>query len=681
MTPESKIFGKIPFLRFTLAFTSGIILSQFVALSGKFNIFLIVAIVVLFTVKILVQHTTFFSKYASILFTLLFILGALLFTNLHFATLFDKNMPEKGTYMAYVSDKTPSANKRFRYIVNIEQAISNEKTLNVSEKIMISISDSAINKQLIPGHRIMFDASLREVTQNNNPGDFDYKAYLLRRGIRYQSNVWSEVHILPQEKRTLRSAAFNFRKLLLDKYQEAGIDGDEFAVLAALTLGDKNYLTNELRQSFASSGAMHVLAVSGLHVGIIYMILNMMFAQFCYSNRMKIFKMIALILLLWCYAFISGLSPSVMRASTMFTFVIVGENLKRKTNIYNTLAVSAFVLMLVNPLIIFEIGFQLSYAAVTAIVYFQPRIAALLPLKNKIMKYLWELFAVSVAAQIGTFVISIYYFNQFPVYFWISNYIVIPAAAALLYGALFFFLLSFIPYVPGIIARIIETITLAMNAGVKSVEALPGALITNIWIDDLTMILLFTTVIIIGWFSAQKQFRLLLSILAVFIMLTSNAIFNAVKINRQSEIIFFNTYNHSLLGIAQGKNFYYFNSLDTLSPYTINLISNAAQYFRTSAIHEIKPWNNKEQLVSRYNNYIIYQNIIIKAEKSKTENNHDEMFADIYWNTANGDIKLNDSSGLDINCFSSQNKIKADFVRNSTFNTKQGAIILSKTSQ
>ena len=179
---------------------------------------------------------------------------------------------------------------------------------------------------------------------------------------------------------------------------------------------------------------MHVLAVSGLHVGIIFFILNFLLTPLNRNKRLLKIKLFLLVGALWFYAFLTGLSPSVMRSCTMFSFIVVGENLNKRTNIYNTLAASAFLLMLINPLIIFGAGFQLSYIAVISIVFFQPRLAALVAVKNRILKYVWDLFTVSVAVQIGTAPISIFYFHQFPVYFWLSNFIVIPGAALILYN-------------------------------------------------------------------------------------------------------------------------------------------------------------------------------------------------------------------------------------------------------
>jgi competence protein ComEC len=680
MTPGSKTFGKIPFLRFTLAFTIGTIISRYIQPSLREIWFLIILSAILFISKLVLNKKQAITKYSSAVLFLFLITCGFIYTSFHTFTQFDNNLPPKGDYTGYVLEKNTSVNKRSRYVVQIETASANDSIISVSEKIILTISDSLINSKLIPGHQILFSATLREITNNNNPGDFNYKGFLKKRGIRHQSFLWGNVHILPIEKKTLRSIAFNFRTSLLNKYREAGIDGDEFAVLAALTLGDKNHLTNELRHSFSASGAMHVLAVSGLHVGIIYFILNLMLSPLFRNKKAKYLKMLILIGLLWIYAFISGLSPSVMRAATMFSFVVIGENLNRKTNIYNTLALSAFVLMLINPLIIYEIGFQLSYAAVTSIVFFQPRIASLFKPKNRIVKYLWELFAVSIAAQIGTFVISIYYFNQFPVYFWISNYIVIPAASILLYGALLFFIFQFIPFLAQLFATIIEKTTVLMNSGVQAIEQLPGSLISNIWIDKITMLILFGAIITIGWFTAKKSFRLVLSTIFILVLLTTNAIYNYIKTENQTHIVFYNTYQSPLIGIVDGNTMYFYHLSDSITPLLRNTIDNSINFFKIKNTETIIESKKATCPVIKYDNCIIFKNTVIEIISEKEVKEPDNINFDINWMPYQNEITINNqekySTGTLINGKIANKKIN----RNNpdiALKTNKGAIIIT----
>ena len=212
-----------------------------------------------------------------------------------------------------------------------------------------------------------------------------------------------------------------------------GVEGKQLKVASALLLGYRENLDKELVKSYASAGAMHVLAVSGLHVGILYLLLTRIFSFLKKVKKVKNGKFILTILIvsfLWFYAIMTGLSASVMRATTMFSFIVIGnELLNRKTSIYNTLAVSAIILMIINPFIVYQVGFQLSYVAVVGIVYLQPKLNRLFYSRYKLVRGVWAITCVSLAAQIATFPLSLHYFHQFSTYFFISNLIVIPASS------------------------------------------------------------------------------------------------------------------------------------------------------------------------------------------------------------------------------------------------------------
>ena len=248
------------------------------------------------------------------------------------------------------------------------------------------------------GDRILFVGKVNEVKTQGNPNEFDYKRFLINRGITGQTFIQSNRFkvIDTQNGNKLFETAYKFRTKLASVYKNNRIGGREFAVLKALTLGDKSEIDTETKQSYSYSGATHILSVSGLHVGIIYVLFNF-FLRFLGRLKTKKFnygvwlKVIILLIILWGFALLTGLSPSVKRASLMFSFVVIGHAGKRYVNIYNSIAASAFVLLIVNPYDITDIGFQLSYIAVISIVYFQPIIRRLFVIKNKLLYYFWSL--------------------------------------------------------------------------------------------------------------------------------------------------------------------------------------------------------------------------------------------------------------------------------------------------
>lgn len=609
----------------------GIILSGYIPYHGA-NLIVFFSLVLLFLcVKAFQQQKNQnSSKSLAIFAVIVFIAAGAQYASIYRQQLFDQNLPQKAKYIGTIEEKNINEKKRVRFQIKIDAAQTNDTTFKVNESIIVFSSDSAINHSIYPGQVVAFDAQLFEINTNNNPGEFNYRRFMHQKGIRYQAFVRSNVVLLDYNKHTLKTYALTIRSELLALYKKHGIENDEFAVLAALTLGEKSYLSSTIRNSFSASGAMHVLAVSGLHVGIIFMIMNIMLNQLGSSKYARITKVVIALLLLWGYAFITGLSPSVLRACTMFSFVVIGSNLNRKTNIYNTLAVSAFVLILINPQIINEVGFQLSYSAVIAIVFFQPKIVNIIVLKNRVLKYLWELFAVSVAAQIGTFAISIYYFHQFPVYFWISNFIVIPAAGIILYCAVLFFITSFLPWLPLFFAFVLNTVIKFMNSGISFIEKMPGSVAKQLWMNDFTLIALIIIIVSMAWFIEKKRYQQLIFSLLLLTITCANMLIQTIKIHNQSIIIFYNNYSAPLVSFIDGTLHYYYTPNDSLDQNSIQLLQNSTGVFRTDEAQTLSVVGDKNKL-AKHEHVILYKFLAIELINQSNLSKKELMHHDIRW--------------------------------------------------
>ncbi|HET6557813.1 MAG TPA: ComEC/Rec2 family competence protein [Prolixibacteraceae bacterium] len=286
----------------------------------------------------------------------------------------------------------------------------------------------------------------------------------------------------------------------------AKIGHDERAVISALTLGYRAELDQETMNYFADTGTIHVLSVSGLHVAIIFIILNFFFSPVNTGKYGKFIHGALIILCLWSYAFISGFSPSVQRSTVMFSFVIMGNILRRPVNIYNSLSASALVLILLDPLVLFDIGFQLSYLAVFGIVLIQPPLENMLKIKNKILKGAWTLFTVSIAAQLITFPLSVYYFNQFPTLFWLSSFVAIPGTTLILWLTIGFFILSPVSMLSGLLVDLIQFITHLLLVILKWMSSLPHAVIEGIIYNQLQTLIMyaFITTFVVYVFSKRK---------------------------------------------------------------------------------------------------------------------------------------------------------------------------------
>lgn len=667
---------KVPFLKYTLAALTGIILSKYFSCTEAhyWLCFLFLAFFIIFKFWIKTKS----KQYSKILFIATFILFVstwFIYTSTYTQQQFNNNLPLNAKYVGQIEDKTSSANKD-RLTVRLKIAQTSDSTYNLSEKIVINSYDTIFNKTLSWGDYIIFNSKLRPITSQGNPGEFNYQRFMLQKGIRYQANLYKGIEKIPNKQKSIKTAALNIRQNLLKKYKAYGINNDQFAVLAALTLGEKSYLDSHIRESFSASGAMHVLAVSGLHVGIIFVILNLLLKPIGKTQKARVLKTILCIVLLWGYAFITGLSPSVMRASTMFSFIVIGKNLNRTPNIYNTLLVSAFFLMLINPLIISEVGFQLSYAAVISIVYFQPKIVSILEFKNRILKYLWELFAVSLAAQAGTFALSIYYFHQFPVYFWLSNFLVIPAAGIILYAAVLFFSFSWLPIFAQLIAFILNIVTKFMNSGIQIIEQLPASVITNVWIDNFSLMITLLIIVSIAIAIELKKYNALLICLLLLLTETMHVTIQNINSHNQSIIVFYNSYSDPLISFIDGKNHFFYSPNNEISPNAQQLLENTSGTYNTNLAIDINSIE-KQNKITLHKTYLLFKFISIEIENETTTLYQTGLKHDFIWKPKQGEVIIKNALGTTLK---QQNKTKNNVIestkKNKVFSIKKDGALM-----
>lgn len=640
MNPLYNISSKAPFLKYVVAFGSGIIASGMVSVPFCLLIVCLASIFLLRFFPNQLNTSRNIQQAYSFLIAIFLFSSGIFHSDSYQHNLTNTVLPSSNSeFTGLILEKSPAKNERFKYLIGVNAyRDSSEHFIPTRETIVLYNADSLSNANSKPGMIIHFESKLFPISSSNNPGAFNYQRFMLREGIRYQVYLRKGFTITEFEKKTLAILALEVQAWLMDRYREAGIKGDEFAVLSALTLGNKNYLSNELKSSFASSGAMHVLAVSGLHVGIIYIILKLLLKPLYRLKRTLYLNMGIIVAALWAYAFITGLSPSVLRSCTMFSFITIGEHLHRRSNFYNILAASAFFLLIGNPNILYKVGFQLSYAAVASIVFFQPKIAALLHPQNRILKWLWDLTAVSLAAQIGTFPISIHYFQQFPVYFWLSNFVAIPAAGLLLYLAFFFFLTLPIG-VPGNIAgTIIGLVVKGLNESVIFIEKLPFSVLTGLSSNGVTLAMMVMVVFSLAWLSSSKRYLSLVFFLSVLLVFSSYSAYLSFKTSRQAYLVFYDSYQSPMFSIIDGKRHLYYIKGDTLSESGRYLLQGASSSFSTGEAQPLTSVN--DGTVKMTDRYIFYKNLRLKTIQASDTLDIDQD--EIRWNPESAHVYLHE---------------------------------------
>ena len=356
------------------------------------------------------------------------------------------------------------------------------------------------------GDGLRFSSRL-EPPANFVESNFDYVTYLQGRDIvattfvyyrnwREATVDWSALGIFQRA----RIAALRLRHALLCHYRALGLAGQDFAVVAAMTLGDKSALSAATRDVYSVTGASHILALSGMHLGIIYALLSVL----SLGRRFSALRECLLLVAIWAYVLLVGLSPSVLRSALMITvYSIVGLSGRSRMSV-NALAFAAFVLLVANPLVLFDIGFQLSFAAVAFILAFHPSVGEIVPYKyqqsHRLVRWAWQLLLMSFLARAGTLPLVLYYFGRLPVYSLLTNFVVIPAATAILYSAVALFALSWLPVAQQAVAAVVSFVVSALNSVLSAVASLPGASVDGLRFSALQTVLLYVMMVCICLF-------------------------------------------------------------------------------------------------------------------------------------------------------------------------------------
>ena len=338
-----------------------------------------------------------------------------------------------------------------------------------------------------------------------------------------------------------------FRNRVITNLKNSGFNAKELAVVNALILGQRQDLDPTVLQNYQFAGAIHLLSVSGLHVGFVLLFLNYFLNLLPNTNRYRFFKAITVILVLWCFALVAGFSPSVVRSVTMFSFVAIGMYMKRKTYVFYTFYCSIFLILLFEPSFLFDVGFQLSYMALFFILWLQPEFAKIWQPKYKIVNYFWQVFTITFAAQLGTMPLSLYYFHQFPGLFFVTNLLVMFLMTIIMGVGLFLVLIAFWTQIPTFLVQILEKLIWLLNYLVEQIASFESFIFKDISFNFFMMATLYLTVFALGWFFIKRNFKTTISLfVSILLLQLSWMSFNYSAENKQ-ELIVFHERNSTLI--------------------------------------------------------------------------------------------------------------------------------------
>lgn len=581
-----------PFIRILLAFVLGIISPNL-----AYNTPIVcVCFLILYSILLIFSfHISFKQKYQLRLifgltvFVIFFLLGICLDTYNKQKIFFEhesQSIYAEALYTGEIKKGTSYQQLNLKIIKYRYKDIWYKSSFNV----LAYIPKQSILDSLKPGYHLLMKTQINSISDNTNPFSFNYAQYLRHRYIAYSCFVKTDdIIVLPTKSFSINYYLSVLRNKIKLTYEKAGLTGDVKHIMLALSIGQKHDLSQVLKTRWVDAGAIHVLAVSGLHVGLIYVILNFVLKIF---NRYPFLKAFIILLLLCFYALLTGLSPSVCRATFMFSFIIIGRSISRQGNVYNSLAASAFFMLLVDTNLITDLGFQLSYSAVLSIVFFYPRLSRLVIVKSKFVNKIYQFIILSLSAQILSFPLLIYYFKQYPSYSILSNFVVIPLALLLIYSSIFLILFSHVKVISIIIVYFVDHIYYYSNMALKFIVEMPGAVIRNILINQYQLILLYGIIffaINIFVLKRRTSFQYILFFILLFQIENIRVHFSVPK----DEIISFETGKNTLLALKSGDTMLVIHNFNinrdymgkTLDPYILNRkVKNITYYTPTENI-------------------------------------------------------------------------------------------------
>lgn len=413
---------------------------------------------------------------------------------------------EKNNSKGLVIEELKSNEYYTKFIVKID-SFNHQKS---SGKLLVYFSKKNPDN-LVIGDLVSFNTEIKPIVKNYNPDTFDYANYMENQNVFHQIKCFENDYFIGNKVKNFTFYINELRKKLVHSFDAHHFSVRTKSIINALLLGQKQQIDSETLNDYKNAGVVHILAISGLHIGIIYTFFNFIFGFLNRVKHGKTIKLVIIIILLWLFALISGMSASITRSVMMFSVIAFGTFLNRKNFMFNAIAASLFILLIYNPLLIFDVGFQLSYAAVISILLFQPFYQKFYYSKSKIVVYITDLFLISLTAQLGVLPLMLLYFKQVPTLFLLANFVVIPVATAVLIIGIIVLFLNFV-YLPLalIIGKVISFLVEFMNYYIHWLSSFQDYVIKNITFTPFLTVGLYLLILsIVYWIYEPKNKRFL----------------------------------------------------------------------------------------------------------------------------------------------------------------------------
>lgn len=484
-----------------------------------------------------------------------------------------------------LTDRIKSTIKNERYQARLAH-INHHKSFG---KIILILPKKITPQPLKIGSHLYVRGYLTNNRSPNNPNAFDYGSYLKHQEIyaqlyakgfkigHYESSIWSEFS--------------NFREHIITNLEKSFDDQSTLHIVIALLLGQQQDISKEILKDYQYAGAIHVLSVSGLHVGFLVLFINTLLKPIGNTKKGMRIKIITILITLWSFALLAGLAPSIIRSATMFSCISIGLYLRRSVNMYHTIIVSQLLILLLKPSFLYDVGFQLSYLAVFFIIWLQPKLAQLWIPKNKIKQYFWEILTVSFAAQVGTLPLSLYYFHQFPGLFFLTNIIILPVLGIVMALGLIVVLIATIQLVPKWVCIPLEVLVKGLNYCIHLIASFDTFVFRNIPFTSPLLLTTYLVIIAVILWANKPKFPQTLFVLTSIVTFQICLLIQKTITFKEEELIVYHISRHSLVTERNGKKIQLFADSTILKNKEANpvLLSYSTAHFSHITTSHITP--------------------------------------------------------------------------------------------
>lgn len=553
------VWKEAPCLRMLIPLMAGIICQWYLVLSLTA---LVITSVLLLFVAILIYQTTYKTTFrlGVVVFLGFITMGCWLVVlkdSRNWKQHIAKHYYTSETVIATIQEPLAARTNNYKTTASVALVDSNGNRVEVAGNIILYVAADSISEKLQYGNTIVFKKALMPITSAGNPGGFDYKRYAAFNNMYYQAFLKSDDYVIAPYKtyNRFRQLLFTTRSFVLGRFKKFIPGKVEAGMAEALLVGYKDDLDKGLVESYANTGVVHIIAISGMHLGLIYVLLFFVFKPLKNKKYGVVLNGFLIIAALWFFSLLTGAAPSITRSAIMFTVIVFGNSFGKTTTIYNSLSISALLLLLYNPFNLWDVGFQLSYAALLSIALLGTPIRRWVHIPNKWLDNIWQLIAVTLAAQVFTLPLVLYHFHQFPTLFLLANMVAVPLSSLILYTLIFLLPLSFVPYVSVALGWCCFYLIKSMNVFIAFIDKLPFSRFDSIYVSFPQALVLIIAIAGFCWWLLRRTNTALITGLSALVIFIGLWQLQFYKSTVQQKLIIYNVPKKTAIDIINGRHF------------------------------------------------------------------------------------------------------------------------------